>query len=509
MWSEDVLWCTKLGSAPDVKGGLSFCAGPCSLSASVQTSGGAKPTALWCTRKHCCETVIMYSLCFLQVLLSNIMGSNFSKQICCVTCGTCQKQEVEEANEETSETKPILQTSGETSICTGAQPSPPALEDSKQGSEEVQPLSQDRWPSADDVEENKETCSAADPMAMSKEWKAGWDCMDFLVAPVDGQTKGQVKIPTQLDNQKEREKVGNAENKIKLVPGTSEAQPVMQTAQGAYLTADKEQSEQVEAGSEGSPCAGKTFPERNSLNFIEITNGTAAGQGCEIKPPVETGDSLIERNFPLCAVQMAEETTTYLSAEHVEEMGRAELAEISPRSTERAERTSLVETAPLLTVQATQEAREALDPLEVIANGTAEMYSTLAMPWEPLYPEGDSLVLANQLLDFLQQESQSSVPTAWEMESLYCVEPAELSEVLCQSSDGVLGDLEDEENKECDAETAAGEAEPQHRIMQQTTEPLTCVKIPVQQEAESLNMAPSLPKVLGSSGEMEAEHVEA
>lgn len=33
----------KLGLVSDVKGGPSFCAGPCSLSASVQTSGGAKP----------------------------------------------------------------------------------------------------------------------------------------------------------------------------------------------------------------------------------------------------------------------------------------------------------------------------------------------------------------------------------------------------------------------------------------------------------------------------------
>ncbi|XP_050767027.1 retinitis pigmentosa 1-like 1 protein [Gymnogyps californianus] len=440
------------------------------------------------------------------------MGSDFSKQICCVTCGRCKKQEAEEANEETSETKPILQTSGETSICVDTQPSTPVLEVSKQGSEEVQSLSQHRWPSADAADENAETCSAADPMGMTEGWEAAWDSTDFLAAPADGETKGEVKFLSQVDNEQEREKVVNAEEKIKPVPRASEAQPVTHTAQDAKLVADEEQSEeQAEAGSEGSPCAGITL-QRNILNFIESTSETAAGQDCEIKPPAETGESPIGRNLPLHAVQMAKETETYLSAEHLDETDGAKLAEVSPRSIKRAELTSLVEAASLLTVQATQRARETADPSEVIANGMAETYSTSAMPWESLYPEGEPLEPANQLLD-LEQETQSTMPTAQEMESLCCAEPAELSEVLCQSSDGVLGELEDEESRERDAETAASEAEPQHRIMQQTTElpeePLTCVQIPIKQEAEFLNVAPSLPEVLGSSGEIEAENVEA
>lgn len=445
---------------------------------------------------------------FLQVLLSDDMGSDVSKQICCLTCGRCMKQEAEEANEETSETKPILQTSGETSIRIDTQPSTPALEVSKQGSEKEQSLNQDRQPSADAAEENTETCSAADPMGMTEGWEAAWASVDFLVAPADGETKGEVKVLTQLDNQQETENVGNAEEKIKPVPRTSEAQPVTHTAQDAKLVADKEQlDEQADTGSEDSPCAGIILQERNILNLIEMASETAAGQDCGIKPPAETGENLIGWNLPPCAVQMAEETDTYLSAERLEETDRAKLAEISPRSTKRAELTCLVETASLL---ATQKAREAVDPLEVIASGMAEMYST---PWEPLYPEGESLEPANQLLDFLGKETQSSMPTAKEMESLCRAEPVELSEALCQSSDGVLGELEDEENGECDAETAASEAEPQHRIMQETIglpeEPLTCVQIPVKQEAEFLNVAPSLSEVLGSSAEIEAENVEA
>lgn len=499
----------KLGPASDVKGGLSFHAVPRSLSASVQTSVGTKPTNLWCTRKNCCEAVMIHSCSFLQVLLSDNMGSDFSKQICCVICWICKKQKVEQANEDTSETKPILQISGETSICIYTQPSSPALEVSKQGSEEVQSLSQDRWPSADAAEVNMETCPAAHPMGMTERWEAAWDSMDFLVAPADGETKGEVL--TQADNQQERQKVGSAEEKIKPVPHASEAQPVTHTAQDAKLVADKEQpDEQAEAC---VPCAGITLQERNILNFTELTSETAAGQDCEIKPPAETGESLIGRNLPLCAVQMAEKTETYLSAEDVEETDRAKFAEISPQSAKNTELTCPVETASLLTVQAPQKARERVDPSEVVANGMAETYSTSAMPGESLYPEGEYLEPANQLLDFSEQETQSSVPIAEEMESLCCAEPEQLCEVLRQPSDGVLGELEDEESRECNAETAASEAEPQHRIVQQTTElpeePPVCVQIPVKQEAEFVNVAPSLSKVLGCSGEIEAGNVEA
>ncbi|GAB0199836.1 hypothetical protein GRJ2_002449000 [Grus japonensis] len=439
------------------------------------------------------------------------MGSDFSKQICCVTCRRCKKQEAEEANEETSETKPILPTLGEASLRVDTQPSTPAWEVSQQGSEEVQSLSQDRQPSADAAEENPEACSAGDPLGTTEGWEATWDSTDFLVAPADGETKEEAQVLTHLDNQQEREKVSNTEEDIKPVPHVSEAQPVTHEAQDVKLLADKEQpDEQAEAGTEGSPCAGITLQQRNILNFIEITSETAAGQDGEIKPPVE---SLIGRNFSLCAVQVAEETETYLSAEHVEGTDRAKLPEISPPSTKRAELTCLVDTASLLTVPATQKARETVDPWEVVANGMAEMYSTSAAPWESRYVEGESLEPANQLLDLLQQETQSSMPTAQEMESLCCVEPVELSEALCQSSDGVLGEQKDKESRECDAETTASEAEPQHRTMQQTTElpeePLACVQTPVKQEAEFLNMAPLLSEVLGSSGEIEAEKVEA
>ncbi|CAM9824416.1 unnamed protein product [Bubo scandiacus] len=430
------------------------------------------------------------------------MGSDFSKQSCCVACGRCKKQEEEEGDEETNETKPILQSLGETSMCIDAQPSPPALEVSKQDSEEVQSLSQDRGPSSDAVEEKMETPSAADPVEMTEEWEAASDSTDLLVAPADRETKGEVKILTQVDNQHERGKVGNTEVKIKPVPHASEAQPVTHAARDAKLVADKEQSdEQVEAGSERI-----TLQERNILNFIEITSETAAGQACDIKRPVETGEGLVGRTLPLCAVQMAEETEPYLPAEHMEEMDRAKLAETSPRS---AEITCQVETASLLTVQT---ARETVDPLEVIASGMAEMYSTSAMPWESLYPEGELLEPANQLLDFLEQEIQSSMPTAQARKSLCCAEPTEQSKVLCQSSDGFLSELEHEESRERDAETAASEAETQHRIMHQTREfpeePLICVQIPVKQEAEFLNVAPSLSEVLGSSREIETENVE-
>ncbi|XP_074417291.1 uncharacterized protein LOC141732358 isoform X1 [Larus michahellis] len=440
------------------------------------------------------------------------MGCSFSTRLCCVTCGTCRKREVDEANKETSETKPILKTSGETLVCVDTQLSPPGLEVSKQHSEEVQSLSQDQQPSADAAEENGETFSAVDPMGMTKEWEAAWDSTDFSVAPADGQTEGEAKVPTQLDNKQERETEGNTEEKIKPVLCASEAQPLAQTAQDANLVAGKGQpDEEVEAGSDGNPCTGTTFQERNILNFLEITGETAACQGCEIKPPAETGEGLIGRNLLLCAAQTAEETETYLSAEHMEETAMATLAEISPQSTERAELTCLADTASLLTVQGMY--REAVGPLETVASGMAERYPNSSTPCESLYPEGESLVLADQLLDYLPQETRAGVPVAPEMESLRYVEPAELSEVSCQSSDGDLGDLENEESTECDAGTAASEAKPQHRIMQQTTElpgePLTCVQIPVKQEADFPDVALLLPKVPGSSGETETENVEA
>lgn len=464
-------------------------------------SVGAKPANPWRTGKHW-ETVLIYGCSFLQVLLCDNMGSDFSKRICCVTCGRCKKQGEEEANEETSETKPILQTSRETSTYTDTQPSTPALEVSK-GPEEVQSLSQNQWPSADAVEE---TCFAVDPMGTTEGWEAAWGSTDSLVASAEGETKG-VQFLNQVNNQHERERVSNAEEKINPVSLASEAQPVTHVAQDAEPAAEEEQpDEQAGAGSEGSPCAGITLQERNIFNFIELASETAAGQDCEIKPPAE-----IRRNTLLCAVEMAEETETHPSAEQEEEMDRATLAGISPQSAERAELTSLLETAPLLTVEDALAARELVDLLEVIVNDISEKHFTSAVPSVSLCPERDALEPANQLLDFLQQETQPSLPAAQEMESLCCAEPAEPSKVLHQSSDGVFGELEDE-GKECDAATGASEAEPLHRIMQQTElpeEPVTCVQTPVKQEAEFLNVVTSLSEELGSGGEIEAEDGEA
>lgn len=432
------------------------------------------------------------------------MGSDFSKQICCVTCGRCKKQGEEEANEETSETKPILQTSGETLMYTDTQPSTPVLEVSK-GPEEVQSLSQNQRPSANAVEENTEICFAVDPMGMTEGWEAAWGFTDFLVAPADGETTGEVQVLTQVNNQHERERVGNAEEKINPVSHASEAQPVAHVAQDAEPAAEEEQpDERAGAGSGGSPCAGVTLQEVNIFNFIEFRSETAAGQDCEIKPPVETG-----RNMLLYAVEMAEETETHLPAE--EEMDRATLAGISPQSAERAEDTSLLETASLLTVEDMLAAREPVDLLEVMANDKAEKHFTYAMPLVSLCQEGEALEPANQLPDFLQQETQSSLPAAQETESLHRAEPVELSEVLCQSSDGVIGELEDE-GRECDAAAGASEAEPQHRTMQQIElpeEPVTCVQTPVKQEAEFPNVVTSLSEELGSGGEIEAEDGEA
>ncbi|KAK2532729.1 hypothetical protein Q9233_005083 [Columba guinea] len=445
------------------------------------------------------------------------MGSDFSKGICCVTCGRCNKEAAEEANEEISETKPILQTLGETPMCIDKQPSKPALEASKQGFEEVQSLSQDRWPLADAEEVNAETCSAAGPMGTTEGWEAAWDSTDLLVTPADGENKGEVKALTQVDNQQEEENMGNAEEKITAV---SEAQPAAHAARGATLCADKGQrDDQAGAGSEGSACAGITLQERHILSFIEIVSETAAGQDCEIKPPAETRESLAGRNLPLCSLQMPEETETSLSAEHVE-MGRADLAEISPQLAKSAELTSLAETAFLLGVQAAQKASKTADPSEGTANGMAEAYSTGAMPWDSFYPEGESLEPANLLLDFLEQETQSGVPAAQEMESGRCAEPAEPSAVLYQPCDGGPCEPEQEESRESDAETAASdaetaasEAELQPGIMEQTAkppeEPPACVGVAVKQEAECLDLAPLLSEVLWSSGEIEAEDAEA
>lgn len=438
---------------------------------------------------------VIINCSFSQVRLSGNMGSDFSKDICCVTCGRCKK---EAAEEEISETKPILQPLGETSMCIDKQPSKPALGASKQGSEEAQSLSQDRRPPADAEEEDTETCSAAGPMGMTEGWEAAWGSMDFLVPPADGENKGEVKVLTQVDSRREKENVGNAEEKIAAV---LEAQPAAR--------ADKEQrGDQAAAGSEGGACAGIALQERNILGFVEIMSETAAGQAREIKPPTETRDSGKFLPVRLCSLQMLEETETSLSAEHVE-MDRADLAEISPRPAKSAELTPLVETAFLLSVQAAQKASETADPSDVAASGAAEACSTAAVPWDSLHPE--SLEPANLLLDFLEQDTRPGVPAAQEMESGRCAEPAEPSEVLHRPRDGGAREPEQEESGESDAETAAGEAQPgvTGPTAEPPEEPPACVRVPVKQEAEFLDLAPLLSEVLWSSGETEAENAEA
>ncbi|XP_013044081.3 uncharacterized protein [Anser cygnoides] len=444
------------------------------------------------------------------------MGSNFSMQICCGTCGRCKKEE--EVNEETSETKPILQTSRDPSICIEKQPSTPALKASEQGSEEVQSLCWNQQLSADAAEQSTETCSPSDPTGVTEEWKAAWGSMDFLVASADRETEGEVAVLTQLQSQQEREKPCTTEEKIKPVSHASEAQLVMHAAQAVSPVAFTGQpDEQAGAGSEDGSYAGRTLQETNILNLMEITGETAAGQDCEIRPPTETAESPVGRNFPLYAVQeMAKEAEPCLPAEHTEEMDRTSLAEGSPQSTGSDKIMVLVETEPL-SVQVTQETKKTEDPPEEIVSGMAERRSTSAMLWEALYPGGEYPGSANQLLDLLKEDTQSVVLTAQEMQSLSSAESDELSEVFCQSSDKdqiCLSDLvEDEEIRECDPETLTGGAEPQEMTTQPTIllpeEPLACPQMPVKEEAEVLNVAPLHSEVFGIGGEIQAEDAEA
>ncbi|XP_032565327.1 uncharacterized protein LOC116797670 [Chiroxiphia lanceolata] len=422
------------------------------------------------------------------------MGSCLSKQMCCVVCGRCREQEAEGAHGETSETKPILQISGEPPMFTDTQPPTPALKVPRSGSKDVQSLGQARRPPADTLEENTETCSAADPVGRAEGWEAAWNPMDFFVAPADEEIEVEVTDLTQAEGQQEA--VGHPGERMEAVPCVPEAQPVGDTARGAELVAGEEQpQEQAEPGSEGALCAGITLLERNILSLIEIGSETVPGQGCEMEPPADIGEVSIGRDLSLCAGQVAEETEPYM-----EGMDRAKLAQINPHSAQ-AQLTCLVEALSALTVQT---------PSEATASGMAGLCSASPESWGSLCPEWGSLEPANQLPEFSEQETQCGVPSAQGMESLHC---AGLGELLPQSSHGELWELEDEGSRECDAETVAGEAELQHRIVQQTVElpeeAETCVPVPVQQEAEFPNVPLLLSEVLGSSEEIQGESVEA
>ncbi|XP_015739267.1 uncharacterized protein LOC107324086 [Coturnix japonica] len=435
------------------------------------------------------------------------MGSNLSMPICCETCGSYKKQE--EANEETSETKPILHTSGDTSAHTDMQPSQPALEASERISEEVQSLCWDQQLSADIAEESMETCYPVDPMGMTEEWKAALSSVDFLMTSSDKETKEEAEVP----DQQERENACNTDGEIKPIPH-DEAQLAVHTAQDLKLVADIEQpAEQAGAGSEDGPCAGITPQEINILELMESTWGTEAGQDFETKPHMETDESLTGWDLAIYAVQkMAEEAEMNLPAGQAEQADGAGLAEGSTQVAESVWITSLAKAVSLMNVQATEETENIVDPSEAVVNAVVEMHSTSVVPQEALYPGGQSPKPSNQLLDFLQQEIQSGVPAAQEMQSQSCAESAELSEVFSDEDEVFSDTMESEENREYKLETPADEAEPQERAVQQMLQPpeeLVCAQVPAEEEAEFLSAVPLLYEVPGSGGDVQAENAEA
>ncbi|CAN8199135.1 unnamed protein product [Coccothraustes coccothraustes] len=377
------------------------------------------------------------------------MGSSLSQQLCCMPCEKCREQEA--ANTEPSETKPILQSPRDTRTFLDTQPPTPALKVPKQGSKE---LPQEQWPSADALEENGEPCSAAEG------WEAAWNPMDFFVAPADEEDEGEVEGLSQ------QEKVGEAEEGMKA------AAPV--GAPGA---------EEEQAGREGAPCAGLTLPEGNIL--MGLCSEAEAGR----EPPAHTLGALMDMDLSLCAVQVA-------GPEPLEGTDRAEAAEPSPQSAQRGELSCLVEAMSLLTLQS---------PSEVMARGVAELYSSSAVCWQPLCPQWGSLEAPSQLLELLKEGVQGAVPPG---QAAGSPRWAGLGEILQQPQDGALCELGQEGSGGC---TPGPEAELQHGIRQPAVqlpeEPAAFG--PAQKEAELPLVPPSLPPVLGSSGEMEAEKVEA
>lgn len=377
------------------------------------------------------------------------MGSSLSQQLCCVLCERCREQEA--PNAEPSETKPILQSPRDTRMFLDTQPPTPALKVPKQGSKD---LIQDHQPSADALEENGEPCSAAEG------WEAAWNPMDFFVAPADEEAEGGVEV-------------GDTEEEMKAVADV----PVGGTALGAELVAEEQQP-----GREGAPCAGITLQEGNILSLMELSSEAEPGQGSETDPPADTLGALMGRELSMCAVQGTD---------------RAKAAETSPQSAPRAELSCLVEAMSLLTLQS---------PSEVIAREVTEIYSSSAVSWQPLCPQWASLEPPNQLLELLKEDMQGSVPPAQGMGSLCCAGLAELSKILQQPQDGALCELGQEGSRVC---TPGPVAELQDGIMQPELPEEAATFVPAQQEAEFPCVPPSLPLVLGSSGEIEAENVEA
>ncbi|KAM3658548.1 uncharacterized protein VK521_013172 [Ammospiza maritima maritima] len=417
------------------------------------------------------------------------MGSSLSQQLCCVLCERCREQQA--ANPEPSETKPILQSPRDTRTFLDTQPPTPALKVPKQGSKE---LLQEQQASADALEENGDACCAAEG------WEPAWNPMDFFVAPADEEDEGEVEGLSQQD------KVDEAEEEMKAG-----------AAVGA-LGAEEEQ-----AGTEGAPCAGLTLQEGNILSLMELSS--EAGSGPE--PPADTLGALVGMGLSLCAVQVA-------GPEPMQGTDRAGAAGPSPQAAQRAELSYLVEAMSLLTLQS---------PSEVIAKGVAELYCSSAESWQPLCPQWGSLEAPSQPLELLKEDMQGPVPPAQVVGSCarltglgeilqqpqddgaLCelgqedmqgpVPPAQavgscagLGEILQQpQDDGALCELGQEGSRGC---TPGAKVELQDGIMQPAVqlpeEPAAFV--PVQQEAELPLVPPSLPRVLGSSGEMEAEKVE-
>ncbi|XP_064588084.1 uncharacterized protein LOC135457429 isoform X2 [Zonotrichia leucophrys gambelii] len=410
------------------------------------------------------------------------MGSS----LCCVLCERCREQQA--ANPEPSETKPILQSPRNTWTFLDTQPPTPALKVPKKGSKE---LLQEQQASADALEENGDACCAAEG------WEPAWNPMDFFAAPADEEDEGEVEGLSQ------QEEVGKAEEEMKAAAGA---------AVGA-LGAEEEQ-----AGTEGAPCAGLTLQEGNIPSLMELSSEAEAGP----EPPADTLGALVHMGLSLCAVQVT-------GPEPMEGTHRAGAAGPSPRAAQRAELSYLVEAMSLLTLQS---------PSEAIAKGVAELYCSSAESWQPLCLQWGSLEAPGQPLELLKEDMQGTVPPGScagltglgeilqqaQDDGAQCelgqegmqgpVPPAQpvgssagltgLGEILQQPQDGALCELGQQGNSGC---TPGAKAELQDGIVQLPEEP--AASAPVQQEAELPLVPPSLPRVLGSSGEMEAEKVEA
>lgn len=376
------------------------------------------------------------------------MGSSLSQLLCWLLCRSCREQQAADA--EPSETKPVLQSPGHTQSFPDTQPPTPALKIPKQGPKE---LSQDHQPSPAALEESGEPCSAAEG------WEAAWNPMDFFVAPTDEEAEGEAEDLTQ------QEPVGKTEEEMEA--GTDDAG----TAVGAEPLAQEGQP-----GTERAPGAGMALQEGNSLSLIEL------GSEDEPEPPAGTRGVLVGLDLSLCDLSLCAAQLP----------GQPE-SPLSATDGAKAAQTSLLPSISFLAEAMSHLSLQS--PTEVTAGAGAELCSTSAVFWKPLCPQWGSLEPPQQLLQLLQQGSLAPA------QGLGSAGLAGLSETLQQLQDGALGELGQEGSRGC---TPGPEAE--RGVMQPAVElPEPATSLPVQQEAE----LPSLPEVLGNSGEIEAENVEA